>query len=88
MPQGNLVHFGAFRTHIGFYPTPSAIAAFEDELAVYATAKGFVPVQFPLHQPLPLDLITRIVPVSGWRKYSSRWRRGKKAGEGLVGSTG
>ncbi len=57
--HGNLVHFGAFRTHIGFYPTPSAIAAFEDELAAYATAKGSI--QFPLHQPLPLDLITRIV---------------------------
>ena len=57
--HGNLVHFGAFRTHIGFYPTPSAIAAFKDELAAYATAKGSV--RFPLHQPLPLDLITRIV---------------------------
>ena len=57
--HGNLLHFGAFRTHIGFYPTPSAIAAFKDELAAYATAKGSV--RFPLHQPLPLDLITRIV---------------------------
>jgi len=57
--KGNLVHFAAFKSHIGFYPTPSAIQAFQQELAPYAGAKGSV--QFPIDQPLPLDLIRKIV---------------------------
>lgn len=57
--HGNLVHFGAFKRHIGFFPAPSGIEAFRRELASYKTAKGTV--QFPLDKPLPLDLITRIV---------------------------
>lgn len=55
----NLVHFGAFKNHIGFYPTPSAVKEFERELSAYKCAKGSV--QFPFHEPMPLDLITRIV---------------------------
>jgi uncharacterized protein YdhG (YjbR/CyaY superfamily) len=57
--HGNLVHYAAFRNHIGFYPTPSGIEAFENELQRYKHAKGSV--QFPLTQPLPLDLVARIV---------------------------
>ena len=57
--NGNLVHFGAYKTHIGFYPTPSGLEAFEEELAPYVTGKGTA--QFPLDKPLPLDLITQIV---------------------------
>jgi len=57
--KGNLVHFAAFKNHIGFYPTPSGIEAFKKELSVYAGAKGSV--QFPLDQSLPLSLITKIV---------------------------
>ncbi len=57
--HGNLVHFAAFKQHIGFYPTPSGIAAFQQELAAYESAKGSV--QFPINQPLPLDVIRRIV---------------------------
>lgn len=57
--HGNLVHFAAFRKHIGFYPTPSAIVEFREDLAVYKGAKGSV--QFPLDQPMPLELIGRIV---------------------------
>ncbi len=57
--QGNLVHFAAFKHHIGFYPTPGGIEAFEAELSKYKGAKGSV--QFPLDQPMPLDLIRRIV---------------------------
>jgi uncharacterized protein YdhG (YjbR/CyaY superfamily) len=57
--QGNLVHFAAFKHHIGFYPTPGGIEAFEAELAKYKGAKGSA--QFPLDQPMPLDLIRRIV---------------------------
>ena len=55
----NLVHFAAYKNHIGFYPTPSAIEAFKDELAAYETSKGTI--KFPLDEPLPLDLIRRIV---------------------------
>lgn len=55
----SLVHFAAFKNHIGLYPTPSGIAAFKDDLAPYVNAKGSV--QFPLDKPLPLALIERIV---------------------------
>jgi uncharacterized protein YdhG (YjbR/CyaY superfamily) len=55
----NLVHFAAFRNHIGFYPTPSAIAAFSDRLSRYKRAKGSV--QFPLDEPMPVRLIGQIV---------------------------
>ncbi|ACU59456.1 iron chaperone [Chitinophaga pinensis] len=57
--NGNLVHFAAFKSHIGFYPTPTGIEEFEKELSAYKQGKGSV--QFPLDQPMPLDLITRIV---------------------------
>jgi len=57
--HGNLVHFAAFTTHIGFYPTPSGVEAFKDELREYKNAKGSV--QFPIDRPLPLGLIGRIV---------------------------
>ena len=57
--KGNLVHFAAYANHIGFYPTPSGIEAFKDELSIYEGAKGSV--QFPIDQPLPLKLITKIV---------------------------
>jgi uncharacterized protein YdhG (YjbR/CyaY superfamily) len=57
--NGNLVHFAAFKKHIGFYPTPGGIEAFRRELSRYASAKGSV--QFPLDKPMPLALVTRIV---------------------------
>lgn len=57
--NGNLVHFAAFKKHIGFYPTPSGIEAFQKELSVYEGAKGSV--QFPIDEPMPLKLISRIV---------------------------
>ncbi len=57
--QGHLVHFAAFKNHIGFYATPSGHEAFEKELSVYKQGKGSV--QFPIDEPLPLDLIGRIV---------------------------
>lgn len=56
--HGNLVHFGCYARHIGFYPTPSAILHFAKELAPYTSAKGSV--QFPLDQPLPLPLIKQM----------------------------
>jgi uncharacterized protein YdhG (YjbR/CyaY superfamily) len=57
--HGNLVHFAAYKNHIGFYPTPSGIEKFKKELSVYKGAKGSV--QFPIEEALPLSLITRIV---------------------------
>lgn len=57
--HGNLVHFSAFKSHIGFYPAPSGIQAFKRELSIYKSAKGSV--QFPLNKPLPIDLICKIV---------------------------
>ena len=53
-----LVMFAAFKHHIGFYPTPSAVKAFAKELSRFKTAKGSI--QFPLSQPLPLPLIRKI----------------------------
>jgi uncharacterized protein YdhG (YjbR/CyaY superfamily) len=57
--KGNLVHFAAYKNHIGFYPTPSGIEKFKAELSVYEGAKGSV--QFPLDKPIPFDLISNIV---------------------------
>lgn len=57
--KGNLVYFAVAKNHIGFYPTPSAIQAFEHELSRYKGAKGSV--QFPINEPLPLKLISKIV---------------------------
>jgi len=57
--DGNLVHFGAFKKHIGFYPTSSGIEAFKRELAGYKSARGSV--QFPFDEPMPLRLIEKIV---------------------------
>ncbi len=57
--KGNLVHFAAFKNHIGFYPTSSGTQAFKKELSIYEGAKGTV--RFPIDKPLPLKLISRIV---------------------------
>jgi uncharacterized protein YdhG (YjbR/CyaY superfamily) len=57
--KGNLVHFAAFKKHIGFYPTSTAIERFKDELSLYEGAKGTV--RFPLDKPIPLALISKIV---------------------------
>ncbi len=56
---GNLVYFAGWKNHIGFYPIPTAMRAFEKELSVYDGAKGSV--KFPLDKPMPLGLISRIV---------------------------
>ncbi len=55
----NLVHFGGYDKHIGFYPAPSAMTAFEERLTAYKRAKGSV--QFPHDQPLPLELVREMV---------------------------
>ncbi|MGH2538321.1 MAG: iron chaperone [Candidatus Promineifilaceae bacterium] len=65
-----LVYFAGFKDHIGFYPAPVGIEAFQEELSGYKSGKGSV--QFPLSKPLPLDLITRIV------KYRAQENLAKK----------
>jgi uncharacterized protein YdhG (YjbR/CyaY superfamily) len=57
--NGNLVHFAAFKNHIGFYPAPSGLKAFEKEISKYKSSKGSV--QFPIDEPIPMALISRIV---------------------------
>jgi uncharacterized protein YdhG (YjbR/CyaY superfamily) len=57
--RGNLVHFAAFKKHIGLYPTPTATEKFRQELSVYEGGKGSV--RFPLDKPIPYSLISRIV---------------------------
>jgi len=57
--EGNLVHFAAYKRHIGFYPAPSAIVAFKKELSRYKQSKGAV--QFPIDEPPPIELVKRMV---------------------------
>lgn len=57
--QGNLVHFGGFKQHVGFYPSPSGINAFKEELTPYLVSKGTI--RFALDKPIPYDLVTKIV---------------------------
>lgn len=57
--NGNLIHFGAYKTHIGVYPIPSGTPAFEKEIKKYQTGKGTL--TFPLDQPFPFDLLTQVV---------------------------
>jgi uncharacterized protein YdhG (YjbR/CyaY superfamily) len=56
---GNLVHFGAFKKHIGFYATPTGNKQFRKELSAYEGAKGSV--QFPLDKPIPFALVSKMV---------------------------
>lgn len=81
--NGNLVHFAAFENHIGFYPTPSGMEAFQKELSSYKGAKGSV--QFPIDQALPLPLIRRIVE---FRVRENLERKRKKQGSGKKSSKG
>jgi uncharacterized protein YdhG (YjbR/CyaY superfamily) len=55
----HLVHFAGYAKHIGFYPVPSGIEAFKEELKPYKSGKGSA--QFPLGKPMPMDLIRRII---------------------------
>jgi uncharacterized protein YdhG (YjbR/CyaY superfamily) len=57
--KGILVYFAAFKNHIGFYPTSSAIEAFKEKLSDYETSKGTV--RFPINEPIPFDLVKEIV---------------------------
>jgi uncharacterized protein YdhG (YjbR/CyaY superfamily) len=74
--NGNLVHFAAFKNHIGLYPTPSGIDAFKEELAAYKGAKGSV--QFPHSKPLPYELIRKIVEYRVAESSKAATQNGKK----------
>lgn len=74
--EGNLVHFAAYKKHIGFYPTPSGIEKFKEEISAYIWAKGSV--QFPLDQPMPYDLISRIVTFRVQENLARVQAKGKK----------
>lgn len=74
--KGNLVHFAAFKKHIGFYPVPTGIEQFKDELCVYEGGKGSV--QFPLDKPIPYDLIGRIVQFRVKENLAKAEAKGKK----------
>jgi uncharacterized protein YdhG (YjbR/CyaY superfamily) len=84
--HGNLVHFAAFEKHIGFYPTPGGMEAFQKELSSYKQAKGSV--QFPIDQPLPLPLIRRIVEFRVKENVEQKQKKkgsGKKIAKGETG---
>lgn len=65
--QGNVVHFAAFKNHIGFFPGASGVEAFSDRLTAYKTSKGTI--QFPFNDPLPLELVKEITQ---WRVEENR----------------
>ncbi len=56
---GNLIHFAAFKNHIGIYPGENGVAVFKDRLTEYKTSKGAI--QIPNTKPIPYDLIREIV---------------------------
>lgn len=74
--EGNLVHFAGFKSHIGFYPTPSGIEKFKKELSAYEGAKGSV--KFPLNKPIPYALITKIVQFRVKENLAKAAAKGKK----------
>ncbi len=74
--KGNLVHFAAFKKHIGLYPAPTGIVKFKKELSVYEGAKGSV--RFPIDKPIPFDLISRIVKFRVKENLERAEAKGKK----------
>ena len=72
--KGNLVHFAAFKKHIGFYPTPTGIEKFKKELSVYESGKGTL--KFPLDKPIPFGLISKLV------KFRAKENLGRAAAKG------
>ena len=74
--KGNLVHFAAYKKHIGFYPAPRGIEKFKNELSVYEGAKGSV--KFPLDKPIPFALISKIVKFRVKENLERAEAKGKK----------
>jgi uncharacterized protein YdhG (YjbR/CyaY superfamily) len=78
--KGNLVHFAAYKNHIGFYPAPSGIQSFQQELSKYKGAKGSV--QFPIDEPMPHELISKIVKYRVAENLKKAEEKAKKVGRG------
>jgi uncharacterized protein YdhG (YjbR/CyaY superfamily) len=74
--NGNLVHFAAFKEHIGFYPTPSGTEKFQEELTPYKGGKGSI--RFPLDRPIPYNLIREIVRFRVQENLAKATAKGKK----------
>ncbi len=74
--NGSLVWFAALKNHIGFYPTSSGIREFEDELKKYKYSKGAI--QFPIDEPIPLILITKIVKFRVAENTAKKQKRSKQ----------
>jgi len=72
--NGNLVHFAAFKDHIGFFPTSSGIEAFTKQLSRYKTSTGTV--QFPLDKPIPYSLVRKIV---AYRRKENLEKKNRRA---------
>ncbi|MDP3469631.1 MAG: DUF1801 domain-containing protein [Daejeonella sp.] len=81
--NGNLVHFGAFKNHIGFYPAPSGISVFKQELSVYESGKGSI--QFPMDGEIPYDLISKIVKFRVQENLDKMKSKGKKNSKSIDG---
>jgi uncharacterized protein YdhG (YjbR/CyaY superfamily) len=76
--KGNLVHFAAWKNHIGFYPTSSGTLTFQRELSIYESAKGSV--KFPIDKPLPFELVSEIVKfrvAENLKKADAKLRKNK-----------
>lgn len=74
--NGNLVHFAAYKKHIGFYISPSTILAFKEKLSIYKQSKGTV--QFPIDGPIPLDTVKEMVRFRVKENLTKGVKRGKK----------
>lgn len=74
--KGNLVHFAVHKTHLGFYPAPSGIEQFKDELSGYEYSKGAI--RFPLDRPTPLDLVRRITAFRAKENLAQAAMKAKK----------
>ncbi len=74
--KGNLVHFAVHKTHLGFYPAPSGIEQFKDELSAYEYSKGAI--RFPLDRPIPLDLVRRITAFRAEENLAQAASKSKK----------
>lgn len=74
--NGNLIHFAAFQHHIGLYPRPRGVKEFEEEMGRYEGGKGTV--RFPLDEPIPYELITRITRYRVQKNFEAAAAKSKK----------
>ena len=75
--NGNLIYFAGFQNHVSVYPAPRGAKEFKEELAVYEGGKGTV--RFPLNEPIPYDLITRITKYRVQQNVEAAATRARKS---------